>query len=161
MLRSKHPEIVFSISCTTRAPRPGDEEGVTYYFLSKEKFEEGIHNGDFLEWAKVHDNYYGTPKAFVQASLDSGRSVIMDLDVQGAEQVKKKLGEKAVTVFILPPNEDEWIRRLRGRGTDSEESIQKRIRNGKEELERRHEFDHILVNDTLDRTLQGLEAILF
>ncbi|WP_281275527.1 guanylate kinase [Leptospira sarikeiensis] len=161
MIRAKHPDLAFSVSCTTRAPRPGDKEGVTYFFLSKEEFESGIENGEFLEWAKVHDNYYGTPAKFVSQCISSGRSVIMDLDVQGAAQVKQKLGKEAITIFILPPNEEEWERRLRGRGTDSEESILKRIRNGKEELARKDEFDHLIINDTLDNALNELEKILF
>ncbi len=161
MIRAKHKELAFSVSCTTRAPRPGDKEGVTYFFLTKLQFEEGIANGDFLEWARVHDHYYGTPAVFVQNCLSSGKSVIMDLDVQGAAQVKRKLGDGVVTVFILPPNEEEWIKRLRGRGTDSEESILKRIQNGKEELARKGEFDHVIVNDKLETALENLEEILF
>ncbi|TGK60110.1 guanylate kinase [Leptospira wolffii] len=161
MIREKHPELAFSVSCTTRPPRPGDKEGVTYFFLTKERFEEGIRNSEFLEWARVHDNYYGTPDRFVRDCLASGRSVIMDLDVQGAKQVKNRLGDGVITVFILPPNEEEWIKRLRGRGTDSEESILKRIRNGKEELSKKDEFDHILVNDNLQNALRDLEKIVF
>ncbi|WP_425460762.1 guanylate kinase [Leptospira langatensis] len=161
ILRAKHSDLAFSVSCTTRPPRPGDKEGVTYFFLTKEEFESGIEKGEFLEWARVHDNYYGTPAKFVENCLASGKSVIMDLDVQGADQVKKKLGSKVITIFILPPNEEEWERRLRGRGTDSEESILKRIRNGKAELKRKDDFDFAIVNDKLDETVAGLERILF
>ncbi|WP_342776334.1 guanylate kinase [Leptospira semungkisensis] len=161
ILQAKHPDLAFSVSCTTRAPRPGDKEGVTYFFLTKEEFESGIEKAEFLEWARVHDNYYGTPAKFVEACLTSGKSVIMDLDVQGADQVKKKLGSKVITIFILPPSEEEWEKRLRGRGTDSEESILKRIRNGKAELKRKDDFDFALVNDELDKTVESLERILF
>nr|WP_210412002.1 guanylate kinase [Leptospira licerasiae] len=161
MIRAKHPDLAFSVSCTTRPPRPGDKEGVTYFFLSKEEFESGIDKGEFLEWAKVHDNYYGTPVKFVNQCMSAGKSVIMDLDVQGAALVKQKLGKEAITIFILPPNEEEWEKRLRGRGTDSEESILKRIKNGKEELSHKDEFDHIIVNDTLEHALSRLEEILF
>nr|WP_208728827.1 guanylate kinase [Leptospira selangorensis] len=161
MIRAKHPDLAFSVSCTTRAPRPGDKEGVTYFFLNKEEFESGIDKGEFLEWAKVHDNYYGTPAIFVNQCMSAGKSVIMDLDVQGAAQVKQKLGKEAITIFILPPNEEEWEKRLRGRGTDSEESILKRIKNGKEELAHKDEFDHIIVNDKLEQALSRLEEILF
>ncbi|WP_279305867.1 guanylate kinase [Leptospira perolatii] len=161
LIRQKHPEIAFSISCTTRERRQGETEGLSYYFLSKEEFEEGIKSGRFLEWARVHDHYYGTPFKFVEDCLSSGKSVIMDLDVQGAASLRQKLGEKAVSIFILPPNEKEWENRLRGRGTDSEEEIQKRIRNGKAELARKEEFDFILVNDTLEKALSKLESILF
>ncbi|TGK09862.1 guanylate kinase [Leptospira fletcheri] len=160
LVREKHPQIAFSVSCTTRPPRPGDEEGVTYFFLTPEAFERGIRENEFLEWARVHDHYYGTPRKYVEECLASGRSVIMDLDVQGAALLKRKLGETVVTIFILPPSEEEWERRLRARGTDSEESITKRIRNGKQELSHRNEFDHVILNDDLDRTLSQLESIL-
>ncbi|MGJ4753729.1 guanylate kinase [Leptospira kmetyi] len=159
-LREKHPEILFSISCTTRAPRPGDKEGVTYFFLSKEEFEKGISDSAFLEWALVHDQYYGTPLKFIEEAFAKGSSVIMDIDVQGAKIIKEKLPGKIVTIFILPPSEEEWERRLRGRGTDSEENILKRIRNGKAELERQNEFDYKIVNDRLEKALEELEAII-
>ncbi|WP_082294838.1 guanylate kinase [Leptospira santarosai] len=159
-LREKHPDILFSISCTTRAPRPGDKEGITYFFLTKEEFEKGIEESVFLEWALVHDQYYGTPLKFIEEAFRNGSSVIMDIDVQGAKIIKEKLPEKIVTIFILPPNEKEWERRLRGRGTDSEESILKRIRNGKLELERQSEFDYKIVNDDLDLALADLEEII-
>ncbi|PJZ56523.1 guanylate kinase [Leptospira barantonii] len=159
-LREKHPEILFSISCTTRAPRPGDKEGVTYFFLSKEEFEKGISDSAFLEWALVHDQYYGTPLKFIDEAFAKGSSVIMDIDVQGAKIIKEKLPDKIVTIFILPPSEVEWEKRLRGRGTDSEENILKRIRNGKTELERQNEFDYKIVNDRLDNALEDLERII-
>ncbi|WP_246057350.1 guanylate kinase [Leptospira gomenensis] len=160
-LREKHPEILFSVSCTTRSPRPGDKEGITYHFLSKEEFEKGISESAFLEWALVHDQYYGTPAKFVEDAFSVGSSVIMDIDVQGAGIVRSKLPGKVVTIFILPPNDAEWERRLRGRGTDSEENIVKRIKNGKLELERQNEFDHKIVNDDLDTALETLEKIIF
>ncbi|TGL92518.1 guanylate kinase [Leptospira barantonii] len=159
-LREKHPEILFSISCTTRAPRPGDKEGVTYFFLSKEEFEKGISDSAFLEWALVHDQYYGTPLKFIDEAFAKGSSVIMDIDVQGAKIIKEKLPDRIVTIFILPPSEEEWEKRLRGRGTDSEENILKRIRNGKAELERQNEFDYKIVNDRLDKALEDLERII-
>ncbi|WP_081099767.1 guanylate kinase [Leptospira noguchii] len=159
-LRERHPEILFSISCTTRAPRPGDKEGITYYFLTKEEFEKGISKSAFLEWALVHDQYYGTPLKFIEEAFQNGSSVIMDIDVQGAKIIKDKLPDKIVTIFILPPNEVEWERRLRGRGTDSEENILKRIRNGKAELERQSEFDFKIVNDDLEKALVELEGII-
>ncbi|WP_081104073.1 guanylate kinase [Leptospira weilii] len=159
-LREKHPDILFSISCTTRAPRPGDKEGITYFFLTKEEFKKGIEDSVFLEWALVHDQYYGTPLKFIEEAFQKGSSVIMDIDVQGAKIIKEKLPGRIVTIFILPPNEKEWERRLRDRGTDSEESILKRIRNGKSELERQNEFDYKIVNDDLDQALVDLEKII-
>ncbi|EMY75907.1 guanylate kinase [Leptospira weilii serovar Ranarum str. ICFT] len=160
-LREKHPEILFSISCTTRPPRLGDKEGITYFFLTKEEFEKGISESAFLEWALVHDQYYGTPLKFIEEAFEKGASVIMDIDVQGAKIIKEKLPEKIVTIFILPPNEMEWEKRLRGRGTDSEENILKRIRNGKLELQRQDEFDYKIVNDVLEKALEQLEKIIF
>ncbi|WP_083244107.1 guanylate kinase [Leptospira tipperaryensis] len=160
-LRQKHPEILFSISCTTRAPRPGDKEGVSYHFLSKEEFEKGIAESAFLEWAIVHDQYYGTPLKFIEDAFQKGASVIMDIDVQGAKIIKEKLPERIVTIFILPPNEEEWEKRLRGRGTDSEENILKRIKNGRAELARQNEFDFKIVNDDLEKALKELEKIVF
>ncbi|RHX89798.1 guanylate kinase [Leptospira stimsonii] len=160
-LRENHPEILFSISCTTRSPRPGDKEGVTYHFLSREEFEKGISESAFLEYAIVHDQYYGTPLKFIEDAFQKGASVIMDIDVQGAKIIKEKLPSKIVTIFILPPNEEEWEKRLRGRGTDSEENILKRIRNGKEELRRQDEFDFKIVNDDLETALKELEEIVF
>lgn len=152
---------MFSISCTTRSPRPGDKEGVTYHFLSREEFEKGISESAFLEYAIVHDQYYGTPLKFIEDAFQKGASVIMDIDVQGAKIIKEKLPSKIVTIFILPPNEEEWEKRLRGRGTDSEENILKRIRNGKEELRRQDEFDFKIVNDDLETALKELEEIVF
>ncbi len=114
----------------------------------------------FLEWALVHDQYYGTPLKFIEEAFQKGSSVVMDIDVQGAKIIKEKLPGRIVTIFILPPNEKEWERRLRTRGTDSEESILKRIRNGKSELERQNEFDYKIVNDDLDQALVDLEKII-
>lgn len=108
----------------------------------------------------MHDQYYGTPLKFIEEAFQKGASVIMDIDVQGAKIIKEKLPEKIVTIFILPPNEEEWERRLRGRGTDSEESILKRIKNGKLELERQNEFDFKIVNDDLEKALEELERIV-
>ncbi|KYZ62148.1 guanylate kinase [Leptospira interrogans serovar Canicola] len=133
---------------------------MTYFFLTKEEFEKGISESAFLEWALVHDQYYGTPLKFIEGAFQKGSSVIMDIDVQGAKIIKEKLPDKIVTIFILPPNEKEWEKRLRGRGTDSEENILKRIQNGKLELERQNEFDYKIVNDNLDRALAELENII-
>lgn len=108
----------------------------------------------------VHDQYYGTPLKFIDEAFAKGSSVIMDIDVQGAKIIKEKLPDRIVTIFILPPSEEEWEKRLRGRGTDSEENILKRIRNGKAELERQNEFDYKIVNDRLDKALEDLERII-
>lgn len=109
----------------------------------------------------VHDRYYGTPLKFIEEAFRNGSSVIMDIDVQGAKIIQEKMPDRIVTIFILPPNEKEWERRLRGRGTDSEESILKRIKNGKTELARQDEFDFKIVNDDLEKSLLELEKIVF
>lgn len=159
MLCEKYPDIEFSISCTTRAPRPGDVPGKTYHFLTVEDFQDRIQKGEFLEWANVHGNYYGTSKPFIEQSIEKGRSVLLDIDVQGAKLVKEKFPE-ANTIFILPPSEEVWIHRLRGRGTDSEEVIEKRIQNGRKELEESDWFDYKIINDSLETAFLELERIV-
>ncbi|WCL48262.1 guanylate kinase [Leptospira sp. GIMC2001] len=159
LLTNKYPDILFSISSTTRSPRPGDEEGKTYNFLTKEEFENAIKQDRFLEWALVHGNYYGTPRKFIEDGIHSGHSVVLDIDVQGASLVKAKMPHSK-SIFILPPSEEIWIRRLKGRGTDSEESINRRIENGKKELLEASKFDYRIINDNLDDAFLQLVQIL-
>lgn len=156
---AKHPQIQFSVSYTTRLPREGDLPGKTYYFVTVEEFERKIRQGFFLEWAKVHDNYYGTPLQPVKDCLASGQIMLMDLDVQGADSIKQLLPD-VKTIFILPPSREIWEKRLRSRGTDSPEVIEKRIRNGEAELARAKDFDFQLVNDDLETAVADLEKIL-
>lgn len=158
-LLNEYPNLEFSISYTTRNPRAGDIPGKTYHFISKEEFEKKIQENEFLEWAEVHGNYYGTSKKFIENALQKGKSVILDIDVQGAKSVKKKFPQ-AKTIFILPPSEEIWIERLRGRGTDSEESIQKRIENGKKELLEKDWFEYQITNDNLETAFQELKNII-
>jgi guanylate kinase len=159
-IMQKYPDTRFSVSCTTRPPRPGDVPGQSYHFLTIAEFEKKIAENEFLEYAKVHDNYYGTPKTFIEESVNLGKVVILDIDVQGAKSVKAKMND-ASTVFILPPSEEIWIQRLKGRGTDSEEVIEKRIRNGKKELQEADWYQHRIINDELDKAFQELETLLF
>jgi guanylate kinase len=160
LLLERHPDLMFSISCTTRAPRPGDIPGVTYHFLSIPEFRSGIEANQFLEWAEVHGNYYGTSRIPIESAIRKGRTILLDIDVQGAKIVKEKLPE-AITVFIVPPSQEVWIQRLRGRGTDSPESIELRIKNGLKELESKDWFDFQIVNDNLEKAYTELERLIF
>lgn len=159
LLLERHSNFYFSISSTTRKPRPGDIPGKTYHFMTVEDFQSRIERGEFLEWAEVHGNYYGTSRYFIESAIQSGKSVLMDIDVQGAKIVKEKIPHSK-TIFILPPSEDVWIQRLRSRATDSEEVIERRIRNGKIELSQSNWFDYQIINDDLETAYQELEKII-
>lgn len=156
---AKHPEFKLSVSCTTRKPREGEENGVNYFFLTKEEFENHIKNDEFLEWAEFSGNIYGTQKAYVERKLSEGKNLILELDTTGALNVKAKMPE-ACLIFILPPSFEELEARLRGRHTETEEAIQKRLETVKIEIERSNQFDYKIINDSLDRALSELENIM-
>ena len=145
-------DITYSVSCTTRDPRPEDIEGKTYHFMTKDDFKRMADEGKFLEWAEVYGHYYGTRKDIVQAALDEGKDVLLEIDVQGALQVKKKMPE-AVTIFLQPPSADELAKRLRGRGTESEEELATRIKNSVTELDFAEQYDHFVINDIVDNAV--------
>ena len=151
--------VEFSVSATTRRPRPGEREGVDYFFVSRERFEEMLRNDELLEHAEFVGNCYGTPKSQVCARLESGVSVILDIEVQGAAQVKQKMPE-AVTVFLAPPGLDALERRLRGRGTESEETIRARLDTARREMALAPSYDYTVINDDPDRASRELGAIL-
>lgn len=157
-LRAEFPHFAYSISCTTRAPRGTEKDGVDYHFLTREEFLARRDAGSFAEWAEVHGNLYGTPKAPVEEHLASGRDVLFDIDVQGALQVKEVFPQ-GLFVFIQPPSRQELERRLRGRGTDSDEAIAKRLGNALGELRLSGKFDYLIVNDDLDTAADELRAI--
>ena len=159
MLRQNHPEIKLSVSATTRNPRPGEINGVHYFFLTKEDFKNRIKSGEFLEWAEFSGNFYGTNKNFVEKMLKDGQNIILEIEVQGALQVKNKLQE-AIMIFIDPPSFEELKSRLLKRSTESEEEIQKRLAVVKTELHQKKEFNYVMVNDNLDTALQNLETII-
>ncbi len=159
-LISEDPEISFSVSFTTRPPRPREKEGVDYFFVSEETFQKMIKEGAFLEWAKVHGHYYGTSKDQVLKALESGQDILLDIDVQGAAQVKKTLGQDAVLVFVLPPSFEELERRLRRRSTESETAIRQRLENAKQEITRAEEFEYLILNDNLETAFKDLKSIL-
>lgn len=142
-----NPDVVLSVSATTRAPRPGEIDGQHYYFLTDAEFDELISSGQMLEYAVVHGRHrYGTPKAPVKAALESGKLVLLEIDIQGARQVKQAMPE-ATTVFLAPPSWDELVSRLQGRGTESPEEQALRLETAKAELAAKDEFDLVIVND--------------
>ncbi len=152
-------DLGFSVSYTTRAKRPGEEEGKDYFFVSEEQFEASIRNGEFIEWARVHDNLYGTSREYVDSRLDAGIDVVLDIDVQGALNVQKER-PKAVYVFIAPPSYDELKNRLETRGTENAEQLRTRLRNARWELSKIYLFQYVVVNCSLDRSVEQLDAII-
>jgi len=152
-------DLVVSVSHTTRAMRPGEENGVHYHFTQMEKFREMVEQGVFIEHAQVFDNYYGTSQQAIEAQLAAGLDVILEIDWQGARQVRQRM-PGTVSVFILPPSRAELERRLRGRGTDSEEIIARRMRDAVSEMTHYGEYDYLVVNDDFDRAVGDLQAII-
>src|SRR5712692_3382198 len=152
-------ELHFSISYTTRRPRGSEQNGQEYFFVSRPEFEEMIRKDEFLEYADVFGNYYGTAKRFLHEAEQSGHDLLLDIDVQGAEQIKRKIPE-AVSIFILPPNRKELESRLRERGQDSEDVIQRRLATAAHEIENYEKYDYILVNDCLEESIEALKSIL-
>jgi guanylate kinase len=153
------PELDFSVSYTTRAPRGNEKNGREYFFVSRPEFEQMIKNGDFLEYADVFGNYYGTANHYLSRAEQSRHDLLLDIDVQGASQIKQKIPD-AVSIFILPPNRTELESRLRERGQDSEDVIQRRLATATREIENYPKYDYILVNDRLEESVQALQSIL-
>lgn len=145
VLREIMPEIGFSVSATTRQPRPGEVDGVNYHYVTRERFEEMLANGEILEHTEYAGNYYGTPVAEVRRCLDAGRDIILEIEVEGAAQIKK-IDPEAVTVMLIPPNGATLEARLRGRGTETEEVILRRLARAREELPLAAEYDYVVVN---------------
>jgi guanylate kinase len=158
-LLEREPTISLSISHTTRPPRVGELYGRHYYFVEREAFEKQVAAGVFLEHAEVHGNLYGTSGTTVQELLAQGRDVLLEIDWQGAQQIRRSKPD-CVSVFILPPSRAELERRLRGRGSDSAAVIEQRLRNSREEISHAHEFDFILINDVFDEALADLQSIV-
>lgn len=159
LLLARHQEFYLSVSATTRHPRPGEIDGKDYYFLNKEQFQAMIQAGQFLEWAEYAGNFYGTPRAQVQEKLQQGKSVLLEIEVLGARQIKQTF-PNALRLFILPPSESELERRLRGRGKDSPEAIARRLQKAKEELAASGEFYRQIINDDLETALQEIEKAI-
>jgi len=152
------PELSFSVSATTRAPRPGEVDGRDYHFMSVEEFSKLRDTGHFAEWAKVHGNFYGTPMRPVVDQLASGKDVLFDIDVAGADQLRQVFSDGAY-VFILPPSRDELARRLSGRGTETPETLARRLANAAGEIAQAVRFDYLVVNDDLETALNRLRAV--
>ena len=159
-LRAWDPSIRFSVSATTRAPRPGEEDGREYYFRSREAFEQMVATGEMLEHAEVFGNFYGSPKGPVVANMEGGVDTLFDIDWQGGQQIKQAMGEDVVSIFILPPSMAELERRLRSRGQDSDEVIAGRMSKSLAEISHWAEYDYVLVNDDPDECAESLKAIL-
>jgi guanylate kinase len=152
-------DFYFSISTTTREPRDGERNGVDYYFVDKDSFEEGIEKGEFLEYANVHNNYYGTSLKAVKENLDKGKLVIFDIDVQGFKLVKNRLKSIITSVFITPPSLKELERRLVSRALDSKDVIEKRLENAKTEIKEIKEYDYLIINDEVDKAVENFITI--
>lgn len=155
------PELCFSISATTRHKREGEVDGQDYHFLTVDDFRSGIDNNDFLEWEEVYENqFYGTPKSEVDRIWDQGKTVIFDVDVKGGLNIKKHFGDNALAIFIEPPTIQELERRLRNRGTETEESLKKRVEKAEFELSFAPQFDRVIMNDDLDQArLDVIDAV--
>lgn len=157
-LRAEFPRLAFSVSYTTRAPRAGEENGREYHFVDAETFIRLRDAGELAEWAEVHGNFYGTSRPAVQKMLDQGRDVLFDIDVQGSRQLRRAFAHGAF-VFLFPPSMRVLEQRLRGRGTETEESLAKRLANARRELEQAELFDYWIVNDDLDRAYRDLRGV--
>jgi len=149
----------YSISATTRSPRPGELDGKDYFFLSKEEFMEMVNNDGFLEWAEIYGNYYGTPRKFVEEVLAQGEDLVLEIDIQGAKQVREKFPE-GIFIFILPPSMEELRNRLVKRGSEPDEVVNCRLDWAKEELSYANEYDYIIVNDLLEDAVCKIKAIV-
>ena len=160
-LLDRQPELAKSVSCTTREPRPGEQDGVEYHFVSVERFRQMVADGEFLEYARVHqDLWYGTPIGPVKQALAAGTDIALEIDYQGARSVRQAFGNHAALVFIAPPSWDELVARLQGRSTESADATAKRLESAKKEFLHIGMFEYVVVNDELERAVAELEAIL-
>nr|WP_322640648.1 MULTISPECIES: guanylate kinase [unclassified Nostoc]MDZ7990086.1 guanylate kinase [Nostoc sp. DedVER02]MDZ8111826.1 guanylate kinase [Nostoc sp. DedVER01b] len=159
-LLKRHPELYFSVSATTRSPRPGEIDGKNYYFVSRTKFEQLVAEGEFLEWAEFAGNYYGTPREAVLNQIQSGKLVVLEIELEGARQIRASF-PSALSIFILPPSFEELEKRIRSRAQDSEEAIARRLLRAKEEIQAADEFDIEIVNDDFETALNDIERVLF
>ncbi|MFN6469942.1 MAG: guanylate kinase [Nostoc sp. SerVER01] len=159
-LLQRHPELYYSVSVTTRSPRPGEIDGKSYYFISRSKFEQLIAEGEFLEWAEFAGNYYGTPREAVLNQINSGKLVVLEIELEGARQIRASF-PSALSIFILPPSFEELEKRIRSRGQDCEDAIARRLHRAQEEIKAADEFDIQIVNDDFQTALNDIEAALF
>lgn len=160
MLVEKVPNAALSISFTTRLPRGNERDGREYHFVSRERFEELIRAGELIEWAEVHGNYYGTSRQFLEEQAAQGKLVVLDIDVQGVDSLKRVFGSRCLSIFILPPSLEELEQRLRARNTESEETVQRRLSAARAEMARAVDFDYRIINRDLDESFRELHAIV-
>lgn len=160
MLRNEFPELEFSVSATTRPSRGSEKNGVEYFFLTQEEFENMAENGEFVEYKTVYGNLYGTLKSFVEKSIQTGKHIMFDIDVQGGIAIKEQYPEDTVMIFIYPPSLDELQNRLKLRGTDSAETIEKRLKFAKIEMDKMKEYSYNICNDSLESAFTEIKAVL-
>jgi guanylate kinase len=158
-MMKRHEGYAYSVSATTRPPRPGETDGVNYFFISREKFREMIDRGELLEYASYVDNYYGTPRSYVERMLDEGRDVLLEIDIQGAMNIRRSMPE-ALLVFVLPPSAKVLEKRLTGRGTETPELVKKRLARAAEEAAGVGDYDYIIVNDTIEESAESLHQLI-
>lgn len=157
-LVAREPDFAFSVSATTRPPRVGEKNGVDYWFVSPGKFREMMENGELVEWAEVHGHWYGTPLRSLEESARGGRHVLLDIDVQGARQIRRVVPQ-ALLVFIFPPSADSLLRRLAGRGTEDADALRRRLATALQELDAAEEFHHLVRNDDLERAIAEVREL--
>ncbi|MDZ7262430.1 MAG: guanylate kinase [candidate division KSB1 bacterium] len=160
LLAKPDQSFAYSVSATTREPRSGEVPGKDYYFMSQEDFLKKAQQGEFVEWTQVHDHYYGTPKKPLEQALSQGKTILMDIDVFGGLEVKRRYPDSSLLIFLRPPSRASLIQRLKKRGTDSKEEIQKRLKRYAEEMEKSRWYDYIVVNQKLDETIKEVESII-
>ncbi len=161
ILKSCDDLFQYSVSATTRKPRGHEKDGVDYYFISEEEFQRRVEAGDFIEWAKVHGHYYGTPRQPIDEAIARGKIIFLDIDVQGGLEIKKQYGDDALLIFIMPPSIEELEKRLRGRKTDSEAEIAKRLAAVPVEIEKSRFYDAVVVNNDLQETVKKVREIVY
>jgi len=158
-VRERFPDIIYSISYTTRSPRAGEQNEVDYFFVTNEEFKEGIRKSKWAEWAEVHGNYYGTSAEFINSSIASGNDILLDIDVQGAIRILENYPE-SLTFFIMPPSIDILKERLESRGSESEEDLNRRLKNAEEEISKKDLYRHIIINDELTAAIGEFVSII-
>ena len=159
-LQAERPSLEWSVSCTTRVIREGETDGIDYRFISVEDFLKRKENNEFVEWAKVHSNYYGTLKSFIDEGLEVGKHLLFDLDVQGCDLMRDIYGDEAKIIFIQPPGIEALESRLRSRGTETDETIELRLNNAKEELKRADDFNYKVINDDIETAYVDLKRVI-
>lgn len=159
LVRKRNRNVVFSVSATSRNPRPGETHGVNYFFISKQKFEQMIRENELLEWVEYCGNYYGTPKSYVEEQLEKGSIVLLEIEVEGAQRVKKQY-PRSISVFITPPTLEELRRRITKRGTESPDVIEERLRRAQKELERISDYDYVITNESVNEAAERFLDII-